>query len=105
MMDGHGDAMGPELMVVAGDALSPPSPPAAATGVGPSSPTFAQPLWDGCIDRFHREAEERATRLTRENEQARKDLIDKLQQVLAGRSSKRTLVPIAIANIHLPLIR
>merc|ERR1712093_77447 len=69
-------------MVVAGDALSPPSPPAAATGVGPSSPTFAQPLWDGCIDRFHREAEERATRLTRENEQARKDLIDKLQQVM-----------------------
>jgi hypothetical protein len=58
----------------------------------PSSPSFAQAsLWDGCVERSYQEAEDRALRLASENEQSRKDLIDKLQQVLPTKQKMHTL--------------
>jgi len=48
--------------------------------VGPSSPSFAHSsLWDGCVDRLQQEAEERASR---QNDQARRQLLSSLQEVI-----------------------
>lgn len=65
---------------------SPPSPVfvSSAAGeewVGAASPSFAAPLWDGCVERLREEANEHALHLARQKEVARQDVIIQLQHV------------------------